>query len=357
MPTPISLMKKAYDLLGNDYARASALQIAGFLGIRKDVVRINTNDGCNIRCIFCASHQMSTGSKIIMSMEHFKTVIDKFAPTTRILYLASEFEPLVTRDFHRYIEYACRSGIPVISYPTNGLKMNQDIIRTMVDNQMTEIVYSMQGYRKQDYDRISYGSNFDKVIVGLESLAVYKRKKKSRFPLIRINTILLASNLRNFSYLRELVEKYDVKTVQFRALLETPGQNNPEAVEKEKISNIEVDELEELSKKIKVQTGELSGKGIDVILPGGLANGRSINPVFVSRHKNSCSIPQFSIWIDHVGEVRICPNVDNPAVGNAITDPLKDIRRNMKRLRRLALLGKCKQVSCMINMDTSQLVN
>jgi len=355
MATSISILKKAFDMLGNDRIRAHALKTAEFFGVRKNVVRIDTNGFCNIKCIFCATHHASSSDKSAMSLDNFKTVIDKFAPKTRVLYLACEFEPLATRNFHEYIKYACQSGVPIISFPTNGLKMNDKIVHAMVDGGMTEITYSFQGYESESYNRINFGSDFDNVIAGMESLAAYKREKNSRYPSVRINTILLASNLRNFGYLRELIEKYDVKTVQFRELLDTPGQNNPDAVELEKISTLDRDELDSLLIEIKIQVKELAEKGVDIILPASLAREDQIQAEFVSRKKNSCCIPHFSIWIDSRGEVKICPYNDNPAVGNVFKDSIVDIRKNMNQFRSLALSGECNQISCTINMDESEI--
>lgn len=106
MLTNLKSLKKMYELLGNDTIRAFALNLAEKLRIRKNILRIDTNCVCNIECIMCTNKPISNSTENIMPFEAYKTIIDKTAKTTRLLYLSCGYEPYMTPDFRKYLAYA-----------------------------------------------------------------------------------------------------------------------------------------------------------------------------------------------------------------------------------------------------------
>lgn len=356
MKSGLNILKKAYDLIGNDYLRAFSLRTMESLGIRKDLVRLDTNDLCNIQCIMCGTHSRKGKTKHFMSMKDFRKVIDLFSPTARFMYLGCAFEPLVTPGFEEYILYAKSKNIPFISFPTNGILLNEKIIRLLVDQQIDEIIISWNGYTRDDYNRIMHRSNYDKLIENLDFLHEYKIQKNSEYPKIRINTIFMKSNLEKFDELVKLFDKYNVEAAQFRELLYTNDMNNPEEVTKELASNIDGKELESILKKIRGHTLRLSKEGKQIILPRSLVEGDSVESKKSVSKKAHCSVPYFSIWIEHNGTVKSCIFDEDAILGNAFTESIEIIRQGQRRFRHLALNGKCRNESCLMNVDSSAVI-
>lgn len=57
----LKFFKSVYDKLGNDTIRSNVLQVSELVGIRKNVVRLDTNNFCNIECIFCSNKRGGGG--------------------------------------------------------------------------------------------------------------------------------------------------------------------------------------------------------------------------------------------------------------------------------------------------------
>lgn len=131
-------LKKAYDKLKSDRLRSVVLDAAERLHIRKNIIRMDLNGFCNIRCIMC-NQSSRCERKNFISLEQFKQIMDMFAPTTRMLYLSCAYEPLITPHFTDYLRYAKSKKIPHISFCTNALLMKDDIISCLIDCQIDEV--------------------------------------------------------------------------------------------------------------------------------------------------------------------------------------------------------------------------
>ncbi len=349
-------LKKIYDKLGNDSIRSKILSSAELFGMRKDILRMDTNNYCNINCIMC-DRSSTSQEKHYMSLEHFTSLIDQFAPSIRNLYLSCACEPLATPYFEEYLKYVKAKGIPFVSYCTNALALHQNIIEKTVDLGIDEIIISFNGFTKEDYNRIMQGSDYDKVSNNLNALAEYKKKRSSSTPHIRLNTVLLKSNLYHLEELKNFVLKYGIDTVQFREMLIFANQNHPEEVQKESLSGLPSQEYQDLMQKTKEMAGHLRSLGKEVILPLAIENyipdttnvpKKQHNP-----EKRTCSVPFFSYWIDWEGYVRVCGYDEKGIIGNAFKDDFNLLKSQRKQFQKLALCGECSKELCTMNMDTS----
>lgn len=382
----LKVMKKLYDKMGNDYLRSTALTAAGLLGLRKDVIRMDTNQMCNIRCIMCNSKpQMKCFP--YMKFEYFQKIIDQFAPTARMCYLSCAFEPLITPNFADYVKYAKDKGIPHVSFCTNGLLLKEDVICKLIECQTDEIIFSFNGFCKNDYNRIMDGSNFEVVCGNLRRLAELKKQAHSVKPHVRLNTIMLKSNFQHFDDMYQLIKDYDIDLIQFRELMLYEDQNDPSKVNKELLEGQTPEEYHNMMKIIRDYTKRLKAIGKEIILPASFLN--HYNPALsmesaeefhpltadgtdsdkqnenaqawaINKQKNAqkhrCSVPFFSYWIDYLGNVRVCGYDDRGHIGNALSDTPKLLAKNRKAFQKLALSGQCEHHQCIINVDTSTII-
>lgn len=378
----LKTLKRVYDRLGNDHIRGIMLTTAERLGIRKDIIRMDTNSFCNIRCIMC--NQMSTcKKKQFMSLEEYKKIIDNLGSTTRMLYLSCAYEPLVTPDFTEYLKYAKEKGIPHVSFCTNALLLDSKIISRLVEYEVDEIIISFNGFCEEDYNRIMKGSNFNRVCANIKALSDYKEKHQSVTPHIRLNSILLKSNLLNFEDMFRFLSEHDIDTVQFRELMLYEDQNNPNEVKKELLSNLSKKEYEQISIEIKDMAEKLKYLGKEVILPAAFWNQSATKPADnsisaicpqsndgysvssetdivlqkkLNSQKQSCSIPCFSYWINCIGEVRVCGYDNKGVIGNVLNEDFELLKTKRTAFRKLALAGECSRELCTINVDSSTIV-
>jgi MoaA/NifB/PqqE/SkfB family radical SAM enzyme len=371
MMSDLKRLKKIYDRLENDSIRSKALAFAELLGIRKDILRMDTNNYCNIKCIMC--NRVSTGNeKHFMALADFKKAIDLFAPTLRNLYLSCACEPFATPHFTEYVKYAKSKGIPFVSFCTNALAMNREMTEQIVDMGVDEVIISFNGFTKDDYQRIMYGSDYTQARRNISALTAYKRKKGVSKPNIRLNTVLLNTNLTHMDKLIDFVMENGIDTVQFRELQLFDGQNNPEEVKRELLSNLSPDEQKKLIDKANKAAEIFRAAGKEVILPLSfhhLTTQRDNEFAYKGNEaeksesakskpkilKLSCAIPYFSYWMDWAGEVRICGYDEKGIIGNIFKDRFPVLKTRRKYFRKLALKGQCRREACTVNIDVSEI--
>lgn len=343
--------KKVYDIMKNDHIRAISLLMAEKLGIRKNVIRMDTNDVCNIECIMCSNRLKKITPENIMPFEDFKLIIDKLAPQARYLYLACSYEPLVTPHFEKYAEYAKKAGIPFVSLCTNGLLLSEKIIKSLIDNRIDEIIISFNGFNADDYNRIMHRSNYEIVIRNLCKLKEYKKEINSAYPKVRLNSILMKSNVTHFNEIVKFINTYNIETVQFREMKVRDTANNYEEVCREELGNIADQDFIRIVHAMKDKTLELRGTGKNIMLPKSLVQNSELARKKESTYKKGCTIPYFSYWIDHQGYIKNCLYSNN-SICNLKTENLSDNKRKIKMLREDALNGHC-SIACSNNVDSS----
>jgi len=357
----IKKMKKIYDKLGNDSIRSKVLTTAELLRVRKDILRMDTNNYCNIQCIMC--NRLSTSrKKHYMALTDFISVIDLFAPTLRNLYLSCACEPLATPGFTEYLRYAKSKGIPFVSFCTNALAMNQKMIEEFVNIGADEIIISFNGFTRDDYHRIMPGSDFNKVCENINVLNACKKEHNTPRPQLRLNTILLKSNLLHLDELVEFVLRNDIDIVQFRELQLFDDQNNPEEVKKELLSSLSPQELKALTDHTEKAVEYIRSKGKEVILPLSFHNLSSQQHTTCvcqesncPAKKSTCSIPFFSYWIDWKGDVRVCGYDEKGIIGNVYRDKPAFMKQQRKQFQKMAMSGECSSELCSMNIDNSEI--
>ncbi len=350
-------LKKFYDLLGNDSLRATALTIAENLGVGKELVRIDTNDVCNIECIMCSNRPDKCTPERMMSPDDFRRVMSTIRKGLRFLYLSCSYEPLMTPHFEDYLAIAKSSGAPFISFATNGLLLSEDFIYFLVDEGVSEIILSVNGFTKEDYDRIMFRSRYDTVMEKLALLQDYKRSKNSRTPDIRVNTILMKTNVLSFDRIVRFINTFDVDTVQFRSFkVDEKHNNNPSEIERERLSTITRDEMKRLTEYIRKEIHVLTAAGRRIIMPKDLLATEMITEAQDASVRGSCSVPFFSSWIDFKGNVRVCCGEHEDAnIGNILTDAPEILKSKRAHFRKTALLGKCRK-NCLMYINSSTMM-
>jgi len=368
----LKLLKKIYDFLATDKRRIKFLKIASFLKIRKNVVRLDTNNVCNIECIMCSNKPQKCKTENTLAYKDFQSIIDKSHKTIRLLYLSCGFEPLMTPDFYKYLIYAKKKKIPFISLATNGLLLNKSIIHHLVDNRINEVIISFNGLDEEDYNRIMFRSNYKTLIKNLTYLKEYKEKNKSIYPKVRLNLILMKSNLAKIYLLENLVDSFNIETVQFRQLAEYSDANNLKIIEEEKIENIPQNDLIALLKQTRKIINNFHQRNKNIIFPLSLFEKfvdnnppKESSPENVFGHskksdkKNlvkACSLPFFSYWIDYLGQVRICPTDQEGLIGNLINDSWASLEKKSIPFRKKVQSGECQKNCTGVAIDSSTII-
>ncbi|GHU41587.1 hypothetical protein FACS1894111_04110 [Clostridia bacterium] len=394
-------LKKVYDKLNNDNLRSRLLKTADMLHFRKDIIRMDTNNICNVHCIMCSSPR-DTSVKFL-ALTDFAKIMDTFGKRTRMLYLSCSYEPLLTPDFHEYVRCAKAKGIPHVSICTNGLLLNQKTIADLIESGTDEIIVSFNGFCREDYERIMKGSDFHKVCDNIKNLQAYKKQHGRTKPALRINTMLLKSNLLRFDTMLSFWNKHSIDSIQFREVVQTAPSCDKNELQKELLRSLEEKEYNKIMTQFQALILD-KAPSIEIILPKGiLEKPRQENRSFIGVKKTelvdgkdsktdseeatkirkgkdsknvsaekteirkdkysesvptkaSCSIPFFSYWIDIEGGVRSCGFDSKAHIGNAISENSRELQKRRKEFCKLALAGECSRELCTMNMESSTIL-
>ena len=108
-PVKPYVLQSLYRRMSSPALRLAAIRGARALGVRHLVVRVDTNDICNLRCPMCPlSDPEHVPAAAPMTVERFERVADQIFPRTRFLYLSCGTEPLATPHFDELLDVTGR---------------------------------------------------------------------------------------------------------------------------------------------------------------------------------------------------------------------------------------------------------
>lgn len=138
------------------------------------LVRIETTNACNAKCIICP-HRMMTRKVQRMSDQLYASVIDQCAGNNcREVQLHNFGEPLLDKALPERIRYAKLKGIRKVKIFSNGSLFDEKRARALIEAGLNEVQISIDGACKEEYERIRYPLKFDRVIENVKRLVALR---------------------------------------------------------------------------------------------------------------------------------------------------------------------------------------
>ena len=266
---------------------------------------------CNLRCKHCFT---CSGNKKDdeLSFEQKKCIIDQMVDMGAYRISLAGGEPLISKEFFPFVEYARSKGIDV-SFTTNGTLITKDIIKRLNELQIRTITISLEGSNKEDNDTIRGTGSFDRVMKNLLLLSEYYEGT------VALRMTMMRHNISKADEFISLAEKMGCKKVKFNAMRMTGrAEENSDLLLSPK-------EYVDFVKKMELYKPEK----VKVILP--------LNPFqkepydFIEELGFGCVAGKDCMTISPEGFVRPCSQLDfNYADGNCKSHTLKDIWENGK---------------------------
>ncbi len=165
--------------------------IAGEFPLHLD---IESSSVCNLRCPFCATTHNRWGrdKRGFMDFDLFRKIIDEGADNDLYaIKLSLRGEPLLHPDLVRMVAYAKRKGIIDVYFNTNAVLLNEELFGKLIDAGLDRISISIEGFRKEVYEKFRVGAKFERLIENVGRLRHMRESRGVAFPQIRIQTVLL----------------------------------------------------------------------------------------------------------------------------------------------------------------------
>jgi radical SAM protein with 4Fe4S-binding SPASM domain len=161
-------------------------------------INIQTQAGCNARCVFCPSHQVA--GKIPMGKMDwplFKKIVDECAlhEMSRVNPF-SQNEPLIDKEIAErvaYIKEKCGDRVTSLII-SNGSLLTEQLMHDFIDAGLDRLKISLQGLTKETYEEVMVGLKHDVTYANVERAVQILKDRRAKKPLLSVSTVTTGIN-------------------------------------------------------------------------------------------------------------------------------------------------------------------
>ncbi len=161
-------------------------------------INIQTQGGCNAKCVFCPSHQV-TGKIPMGKMDWslFKKIVDECSghDMSRINPF-SQNEPLIDKEIAKRVAYIKeKCGDRVISLIiSNGSLLTEQLMHSFIDAGLDRLKISLQGLTRDSYERVMVGLKHDVTYANVEKAIHILKSRNAKKPRLSVSTVTTGFN-------------------------------------------------------------------------------------------------------------------------------------------------------------------
>lgn len=185
-------------------------------------VRMDITNKCNLKCVMCHYKEKEIFSRPAKAVtaDELKHQLADMGPFVRHIMLSCGFEPLVSKHFHAIVEML-RSNYPQmeIGMCTNGMLLDSKARKTIIEKNMTHVILSFDGVKKETLERIRIGAIYEKVLGNIMALHDLKMKYNRKFPLLFMDFVMMNSNIHEAPAFVEMCGRLGIEMIDFRHMV------------------------------------------------------------------------------------------------------------------------------------------
>lgn len=183
-------------------------------------VFMDQNNKCNLRCRMCAfsDPRVMTIKKYDMPFWLLERVAEEVFPHAQYVAFSCLTEPLMTKDFSKRLRLLEDFPVPFSEVITNGMLLNDEITRTLIDVSVTRLGISLDGGRKHTYESIRIGASFDRIVENIRRFNRLKAEEHADYPRLRLLHVLSEANINEFHHFLGMAESLGAQAVDVRTV-------------------------------------------------------------------------------------------------------------------------------------------
>jgi MoaA/NifB/PqqE/SkfB family radical SAM enzyme len=180
-------------------------------------LNVELTNTCNLHCPLC-----STGSgfakkpKGMMKLKDFKSFIDKCAPFLHSIGFFGSGEPLLHPEFVKFAAYAAKKKKLQTFCCTNGTLLKKT--KAIAESGLQVIYVDIDGVTPREHRLYRVGANLETVLTNVKNLVQAKKKHRSHYPEIYIDTLIGSHNQDNYQGFIELAKQLGVNGIRFEGI-------------------------------------------------------------------------------------------------------------------------------------------
>ncbi|MDD2773586.1 MAG: radical SAM protein [Elusimicrobiales bacterium] len=179
---------------------------------------------CNKKCIFCM-HTHWNEKQEQMSFENYKKLVDSI-PCLKWINLAGLGSAFLHKDFIKMAEYARARHIN-FNFVDEFEFFDEEKARKIVELGVNSIYVSFDAAKKETYETIKKGCDYDTALRNLKTLLRVKEEMKSPFPVVHFRFLVTKLNYREMPAYMDLIASLPNRgaraRVEFIGLITFPG--------------------------------------------------------------------------------------------------------------------------------------
>jgi MoaA/NifB/PqqE/SkfB family radical SAM enzyme len=181
-------------------------------------LHIDLQQHCNYKCPHCNIHnqdlllkQFDGQINVEMDFEKYKSIVDEGAEhNCPSIEPQGTNEPLLIKDFHKYIKYAFDKNYIDIMINSNGSPLTKRRSQELLDSGLTRLRFSLDAATPETYKKVRVGSiPLERVIKNIENFLELKEKGGYKLPVTGVSMCVLRQN----QHEREMFEKFWINKV------------------------------------------------------------------------------------------------------------------------------------------------
>ena len=217
-------------------------------------VVMDISNKCNLRCRMCyfSLDKYLKAKPTYILPETFSNMARDLFPHAASLTLSCGNEPLTSPYFIDILKIAAKYKIPSLDFATSGILLDKKSADAVIENGVTDVMFSVDSPKKETYEYIRRGASFDRLVGNIEYLVKRKKQCKSVTPRLRFNVTLMKSNIQDIEDLVVFAAEVGVSELDFRHLVvyEGLGMEGESLVNYKELANYWLDRARKKAKKL-----------------------------------------------------------------------------------------------------------
>jgi len=190
-----------------------------------DVVRIETTNACNAKCVICPHREMTRPIKH-MDEDFFRRIIDECAANrAKEIHLHNFGEPLLDKLLEDRVRYAKAQGLRKAKIFSNGSLLNKERARGLIGAGLDELKVSIDGATREEFERIRTPLKFDQVIRNIKDLVAVRDEMQSGLK-IRVACCSTSDKNGTMRSLEDVVDDFSFGKIHNWASGDSPQDQN-----------------------------------------------------------------------------------------------------------------------------------
>jgi GT2 family glycosyltransferase/MoaA/NifB/PqqE/SkfB family radical SAM enzyme/glycosyltransferase involved in cell wall biosynthesis len=191
-------------------------------------VFLEVSNICNLKCAMCAPFSALNPNRMLALAEQPRGVLDfagvqhALEPVLRHALYIHAFgygEPTVHPEFLELLRTLSQYG-SMIDFITNGMRLTSELCEAVVDGRVAQVVVSVSGSTKADYEGVYLGGAFDVVLAGLKRLSEARLRAGSPYPRVTVNSIAFRHHIESLPAFVDLMAEHGVDVVEVKKLMD-----------------------------------------------------------------------------------------------------------------------------------------